>query len=265
MVEEAAGTSLYKTKRDATKNLIEKKEGKVRETSALLDEEVLPKLDKLRKERSAYQEYQKTCRDIEFLTHIHISARYLKLCDALQNVAATEQKIENRIAVCRDTHTRNLEDIERADIKVKEIQQRIDAEMGGSLKTLEAQLAAKRAAEATASGSLKAAQGTIQQDEKKIQMVAKNISEDEQALLKKQEAMSKVQGEFQSLKDADANDEKAYENAKRKFEAVSQGLSTDEDGQACTLQEQLISKSSNITYWFINFNINIFLQLPSNS
>lgn len=263
MVEEAAGTSLYKTKRDATKNLIEKKEGKVRETSALLDEEVLPKLDKLRKERSAYQEYQKTCRDIEFLTHIHISARYLKLCDALQNVAATEQKIENRIAVCRDTHTRNLEDIERADIKVKEIQQRIDAEMGGTLKTLEAQLAAKRAAEATASGSLKAAQGTIQQDEKKIQMVAKNISEDEQALLKKQEAMSKVQGEFQSLKDADANDEKAYENAKRKFEAVSQGLSTDEDGQACTLQEQLISKSSNITYWFIN--INILLQLPSNS
>lgn len=242
MVEEAAGTSLYKSKRDASKNLIEKKEGKLRETSALLDEEVLPKLDKLRKERSAYQEYQKTCRDIEFLTHIHISARYLKLCDALQNVAAAEQKIENRIAICRETHGRNLEDIERADINVKEIQQRIDAEMGGNLKTLESQLAAKRAAEATASGSLKAAQGTIQQDEKKIQMVAKNISEDEQALLKKQEAMSKVKGEFQSLKDADVNDEKAYENAKRKFEAVSQGLSTDEDGQASTLQEQLIGR-----------------------
>ncbi|KAH8418626.1 hypothetical protein KR222_007624 [Zaprionus bogoriensis] len=247
MVEEAAGTSLYKTKREATKSLIEKKEGKVRETSTLLEEEVLPKLDKLRKERSAYQEYQKTCRDIEFLTHIHISAKYLKLCEALKNVSVSETKIENDIANCRDTHAKNLENAERIDIKVKEIQEQIDAEMGGNLKELEAQLTAKRAAEATASGSLKAARGTIEQDEKKIKMFSKNIAEDERALLKKQEAMSKVEDEFQSLKDADANDEKAYEDAKRKFEAVSQGLSTNEDGQACTLQEQLITAKQQLS------------------
>ncbi|EDW61270.1 structural maintenance of chromosomes protein 2 [Drosophila virilis] len=247
MVEEAAGTSLYKTKRDATKTLIEKKEGKVRETSALLEEEVLPKLDKLRKERTAYQEYQKTCRDIEFLTHIHISARYLKLRDALQSVEASEQKIESRIANCRETHANNLEEVERIEVTVKEIQHKIDAEMGGSLKSLEAELAAKRAAEATASGSLKAAQGTIEQDEKKIRMASKNILDDERALLKKQEAMSKVQGAFQSLKDADATDAKAYEDAQRKFEAVSQGLSTNEDGQACTLQEQLIAAKQQLS------------------
>ncbi|KAH8296937.1 hypothetical protein KR044_001157 [Drosophila immigrans] len=247
MVEEAAGTSVYKTKRDATKTLIEKKEGKVRETSALLEEEVLPKLDKLRKERTAYQEYQKTCRDIEFLTYIHISARYLKLCDALQSVEASEQKIENRIATCRETRERNLEEIESTDVKVKDIQQKIDEEMGGALKTLEEKLSAKRAIEAKASGSLKAAKGTIEQDEKKIRMAKKNITEDEATLLKKQQAMSKVKDEFQGLKDADANDAKAYEDAKRKLEAVSQGLSTNEDGQACTLQEQLITAKQHLS------------------
>ncbi|XP_062137204.1 structural maintenance of chromosomes protein 2 isoform X2 [Drosophila sulfurigaster albostrigata] len=241
MVEEAAGTSVYKTKRDATKTLIEKKEGKVRETSALLEEEVLPKLDKLRKERTAYQEYQKICRDIEFLTYIFISARYLKLCDALQSVEASEEKIENRIATCRETHARNLEEIESTDVKVKDIQHKIDEEMGGALKSLEEQLSAKRAIEAKASGSLKAAKGTIEQDQKKIRMANKNISEDEAALLKKQQAMAMVKDEFQGLKDADANDAKAYEDAKRKLEAVSQGLSTNEDGEACTLQEQLIA------------------------
>lgn len=247
MVEEAAGTSLYKTKRDATKTLIEKKEGKVRETSALLEEEVLPKLDKLRKERAAYQEYQKTCRDIEFLTHIHISARYLKLCDALQLVEANEQKIENRITTCREKHSKNQEEVGSIEIKVKDIQQKIDAEKNGSLKALEEQLSAKRAVEATASGSLKAAKGTAEQDEKKIRMAKKNISEDESTLLKKQQAMSKVQGEFQSLKDADATDAKAYEDAQRKFEAVSQGLSTNEDGQATTLQEQLIAAKQQLS------------------
>ncbi|KAM8711621.1 hypothetical protein ACLKA7_012176 [Drosophila subpalustris] len=247
MVEEAAGTSLYKTKRDATKTLIEKKEGKVRETSALLEEEVLPKLDKLRKERTAYQEYQKTCRDIEFLTRIHISSNYLKLCDFLQSVEASEQKIESRIAACQEKHATNLEEIESIEVKVKDIQHKIDAEMGGTLKALEEQLSAKRAVEATASGSLKAAKGTIEQDEKKIRMASKNISEDESALLKKQQAMSNVQGEFQSLKDADATDAKAYEDAQRKFEAVSQGLSTNEDGQASTLQEQLIAAKQQLS------------------
>jgi len=138
-----------------------------------------------------------------------------------------------------------LEEVESIEIKVKDIQHKIDAEMGGSLKALEEQLSAKRAIEATASGRLKAAKGTIEQDEKKIRMARKNISEDESALLKKQQAMSNVQGEFQSLKDADATDSKAYEDAQRKYEAVSQGLSTDEDGHATTLQEQLIGRSLN--------------------
>ncbi|KAH8356291.1 hypothetical protein KR200_000220 [Drosophila serrata] len=240
MVEEAAGTSQYKSKRDATKTLIEKKETKVRETKVLLDEEVLPKLVKLRQERSAYQEYQKICRDIDFLVRIHISAKYRKQSETLKSVEANEQKIEDRIKKDQATHAKNIEDIEEIDNTVQIMQKQIDDEMGGSLNELEAQLKAKRAIEATASGSLKAAQGTIQQDEKKIKMAAKNIEDDTRALAKKKEDMAKVQGEFESLKEADATDSKAYEDAQRKLEAVSQGLSTNEDGQATTLQDQLI-------------------------
>ncbi|EDW85861.1 uncharacterized protein Dwil_GK23290 [Drosophila willistoni] len=240
MVEEAAGTSIYKTKRDATKNLIEKKEGKVRETTALLDEEILPKLVKLRQERTAYQEYQKTCRDIEFLIRIHISAKYLKQLDALQSVEASAQKIETKISNCQSTLSKNLEEIGTIDASVQEMQQQIDDQMGGSIKGLEAELTAKRALEATASGSLKAAQGTIQQEEKKIHLASKSIADDERALQKKEATMAQVNEEFQGLKDADAKDSKAYEDAKAKLEAVSQGLSTNEDGQASTLQEQLM-------------------------
>jgi len=243
MVEEAAGTSQYKTKRDATKTLIEKKETKVRETKVLLDEEVLPKLVKLRQERSAYQEYQKICRDIDFLIRIHISAKYLKQCETLKTVEANEHKIEDRIANCKATHAKNLAEVESIENSVKEMQQQIDAEMGGSIKNLETQLSAKRALEATATGSLKAAQGTIQQDEKKIRMASKNIEDDERALAKKEADMAKVQGEFESLKEADARDSKAYEDAQKKLEAVSQGLSTNENGEASTLQEQLIGMS----------------------
>ncbi|XP_033247890.1 structural maintenance of chromosomes protein 2-like [Drosophila miranda] len=240
MVEEAAGTSQYKTKRDATKNLIEKKESKVRETKALLEEEVYPKLVKLQEDRAAHEEYNKLKREIDYLTRIFISANYLKLCEKLKLLETSEQKIDDRIASCLSTRDKNLEEMEAIEIALKEMQEKIDAEMGGSIKELEAQLSAKRAQEAKASGSLKAAQGTVEQDQRMISTAAKNIADDERALTKKEAAMSKVQGEFEALKEADAIDTKAYEAARRKLEAVSQGLSTNEDGQASTLQEQLI-------------------------
>ncbi|BFG03811.1 structural maintenance of chromosomes protein 2 [Drosophila madeirensis] len=240
MVEEAAGTSLYKSKRDATKNLIEKKETKVRETKALLEEEVYPKLVKLQEERAAHDEYQKLTRELDYQTRIFISAQYLKQCETLKTLEASEHKIDARIAACLSTRDQNLQEMENIESSVKEMQEKIEAEMGGSIKELEAQLSAKRAQEATASGSLKAAQGTIEQDQRKIKTAAKNIADDERALKQKEAAMSQVQGEFEALKEADSTDAKAYEAAQRKLEAVSQGLSTNEDGQASTLQEQLI-------------------------
>lgn len=131
----------------------------MRETKVLLDEEVLPKLVKLRQERSAYQEYQKICRDIDFLIRIHISAKYLKQCETLKTVEANEHKIEDRIANCKATHAKNLAEVESIENSVKEMQQQIDAEMGGSIKNLETQLSAKRALEATATGSLEGGPG----------------------------------------------------------------------------------------------------------
>ncbi|KAH8372776.1 hypothetical protein KR009_004687 [Drosophila setifemur] len=247
MVEEAAGTSQYKSKREATKTLIEKKETKVRETKALLDEEVLPKLVKLRQERTAYQEYQKISRDIDFLVRIHISAKYLKQCDTFLFVETNEQKVEARIVNCKIMHAKNLKEIEHIESTVKKMQEQIDAEMGGSLSDLETQLYAKREMEAVASGSLKAAQGTIQQDEKKIRMASNNLEDDMRALLKKESDMSKIHGEFERLKVADTIDSKGYEDAQHKLEAVSQGLSTNEDGQATTLQDQLIMAKEQLS------------------
>lgn len=46
---------------------------------------------------------------------------------------------------------------------------------------------------------------------------------------------------FESLKADNDHDAKAYADAQKKFEAVTQGLSTNEDGEASSLQDQLMS------------------------
>lgn len=242
MIEEAAGTSMYETKREATTKLIEKKDAKVRETNTLLHEEVEPKLEKLRRERAAHLEFQKICRDIEYLTRIHISFRWLKQSEALKTIEGSIEKLTKRIEDAKQNIIDNDAEGEKITEETKVLQQQIDIECGGALKTIETELDKNLKEEGKLSGKLKSGQGDIDHEQKVLKALIKTIAEDEQNFKTKEAEMAKRQDAFQELKTAEQRDALAYEEAQKKFEAVTQGLSTNEDGQASSLQDQLMSK-----------------------
>lgn len=241
MIEEAAGTSLYESKRELSTKLIEKKDAKVREMKTLLIEEIQPKLEKLKDERQQYNEYQNVCRDIEFLEGIYISYRYLRKKEAVQKIENSIESIASRIEVWKDKIKENELECEKIDEAAKELQANMDKEAGGQLKELEQQLDKCVQTEAKHTANLKALQSNITSEEKKLKSLEKSKLDDENALNQKETQMAKVANLFQSLREADEKDGKAYEEAQRRFQAVSQGLSTNEDGQASSLQDQLIT------------------------
>ena len=70
MVEEAAGTRMFEERKDKAKKTMGKKEKRVNEITALLAEEITPKLDTLRTERRAYVQYQKAGAELERLARV---------------------------------------------------------------------------------------------------------------------------------------------------------------------------------------------------
>lgn len=54
--------------------------------------------------------------------------------------------------------------------------------------------------------------------------------------------MEKVQGLFQQLKDTDEADNQAFALSQKKYEAISVGMEVNDDGEAQTLQDQLMGK-----------------------
>ena len=104
LVEEAAGTRLYETKKEAAQKTIQKKETKLTEIDKvlsrahpslyrsssfiswrltcpipslqLLREEINPLIQKLRQERASYFEYQKLLRELEHLTRLNVAIQY---------------------------------------------------------------------------------------------------------------------------------------------------------------------------------------------
>lgn len=71
-------------------------------------------------------------------------------------------------------------------------------------------------------------------------LICKIWVQDEQVLAQKEADRSKTGGKFSSLKEAEAADAEAFAAAQRKYQAVSAGLLSNDDGDDATLQEQLM-------------------------
>ncbi|KAJ8926989.1 hypothetical protein NQ314_020550, partial [Rhamnusium bicolor] len=81
----------------------------------------------------------------------------------------------------------------------------------------------------------------ITTEEKKKNQLEKNLKDDNNVLHAKEQELSRVQSLFDTLKENDEKDNEAFALSQRKFEAISAGMEVNEDGEAETLQEQLIN------------------------
>jgi structural maintenance of chromosome 2 len=127
IIEEACGTSMYETKKKKSMILIQKKDDRLNELNLLINEEIQPKLEKLRKDQKQYQEYQKVCRDIEYLTRIHISYKYLKCIENTEKSDKAINELTANIEKSKETIQKNLDDIKDIEEHIKVIQENLES------------------------------------------------------------------------------------------------------------------------------------------
>ena len=92
MVEEAAGTRMFEDRKDKARKTMGKKEKRVQELTALLEEEITPKLDTLRAEKSSFLEWQKACTELERVGRV---LRAWEWTDGRKRVEAKEREVAN--------------------------------------------------------------------------------------------------------------------------------------------------------------------------
>lgn len=127
MIEEACGTSMYENKKEKSMTIIQKKDDRLEELNNLIKDEIQPKLEKLRRDQQQYQEYQKVCRDIEYLTRIHISYTYLQRLKNVENSETTIKKLNVDIEKNKETIQKNLDEIKEIEDSISEIQEKLDS------------------------------------------------------------------------------------------------------------------------------------------
>lgn len=98
MVEEAAGTRMYETKRQAAIKTIDKKQAKVDELNSVLSEEITPTLERLRGEKQSYLKWSKNSADIERIERFVIANEFMKAQQALDNNVEGSAEMEQQVA-----------------------------------------------------------------------------------------------------------------------------------------------------------------------
>jgi len=127
MIEEAAGTSMYESKREKSMMLIDRKDSKLGELNDLIRDDIHPKLEKLRADQQKYQEYLRVCRDIDYLTRIHISFKYLQCTKAVESTEKTIGKLTDDIEKNHETIMKHVEEVQRIEVEVRNIQENLDS------------------------------------------------------------------------------------------------------------------------------------------
>lgn len=136
MLEEAAGTRMYEMKKESALKTLEKKQNKVDEINKLLDDEILPALEKLRKERCQYMKWANGNSELDRLKRFCIAYEFLQ-AERVQDGALNDVKQIRAKIVELDGSTEKLKAaVQEMDTNISTLAAEKEAKQGGEMKAL---------------------------------------------------------------------------------------------------------------------------------
>lgn len=136
MLEEAAGTRMYETKKEVALRTLERKQSKVDEMNKLLDQEILPALEKLRKERMQYMQWANGNAELDRLRRFCISYEYVQ-AEMIRDSAVSEVgQVRAKISELDETKVRMQMELQEADQKISDLMAQKEDSMDGEVKNL---------------------------------------------------------------------------------------------------------------------------------
>jgi structural maintenance of chromosome 2 len=245
MVEEAAGTRMYETKRVGALKTIEKKQLKLDELNAVLAEEITPTLERLRGEKQSYLKWSKNNADMERIERFVIANEFMQAQKALDNNTEGSAEMEEQVAILDDKTSQIRELIVAKEREIEERSSSLKGEFENShneAKVLEEQRS-KDLVKITS--SWKNAKTNVTKAESDLDAARSLVTETKQAVVAKE---SDIATESQSIEHKILAAKEAEERLARltlDYQNMSAGISSTEGDEGRTLPEQISKAHSD--------------------
>ncbi|KAL5745997.1 hypothetical protein ACOSP7_027143 [Xanthoceras sorbifolium] len=237
MLEEAAGTRMYETKKEAALKTLEKKQSKVDEINKLLDQEILPALEKLRKERTQYMQWANGNAELDRLRRFCIAYEYVQ-AEKIRDSAVDEvEQIKAKIAEIDENTERTRLEIQEMEKQVSNLTAEKEASMGGEVKTLSDKVDKLSQGLVLEVSVLNNKDDNLRSEKENAEKVIRNIEDLKQSIEEKTSAVRKSEEGAADLKKKVEELSKSLEEYEKDYQGVLAGKSSGNE-EKC-LEDQL--------------------------
>ncbi|XP_027910377.1 structural maintenance of chromosomes protein 2-1-like [Vigna unguiculata] len=237
MLEEAAGTRMYETKKEAALKTLEKKQSKVDEINNLLDQEILPALEKLRKEKTQYMQWANGNADLDRLRRFCIAYDYVQAERIKDNAALEVEEVKGKMAEIDAGVKTNQVEMKEMEAKIAQLSAEKEASMGGEMKSLSEKVDALSQNLVRETSVLNNKEDSLRSEEANRANIVKNIEELKQSVDDKASAVKKAEEGASGLKNTVDELTKSLEEHEKEYQGVLAGKSSGNE-EKC-LEDQL--------------------------
>jgi len=248
MVEEAAGTRMYEVKKTTAHKTMIKKDKKLEEITQLLTEEISPKLEKLKKDRTKYIQYNQNMEQIEAMERFCIAFEYFTAENQLNNFEKDQQNLDKKL----EDITIKMKDCQQKEVavhkKIEKIKKQRQSQMRDELTEIEQKVAQLNKQLTQKKSELEHKTEEYEREKGELQNLEQLIHEEEHNRdeFKRKCETAKTTAEELKKKIEDFNNK--IENMKRQKEAVSAGIAVNvSDSNGRTITEQVMECRQRIT------------------
>ncbi|KKA29617.1 hypothetical protein TD95_000684 [Thielaviopsis punctulata] len=240
MIEEAAGTRMFEDRRDKALKTMAKKDLKLQEITALLHEEIEPKLEKLRTEKRAFLDFQQTQNDLERLTRLVVAHDYVRLQEKLQQSGADLEGKKQRLKDLEDSAARLKSEVAHLEDDIQRIRNQRDKELkkGGKGGILEERVKKYSKDLVRLSTVIDLKRSSQAEELEKKATMERAVAELEAGLQEKMQFFEKVKARYDAAKEELSKQTKEVETKEELLQTLQTGVAS-KDGQESGYQGQL--------------------------
>lgn len=139
MLEEAAGTRMYEVKKEGALKTLEKKQGKLDEIDTVLQNEVRPALENLRKERALYNVWQAGQSEVQRLKRLCVAHSFTMAERTMTGALDEVEELKQRLAELSASAEALQAEIAQKAKDIAKLTEEKEKEMGQEVKKLQEQ------------------------------------------------------------------------------------------------------------------------------
>ena len=239
MLEEAAGTRMYESKKEAALKTLDKKQTKVDEIDKLLEEDILPTIEKLRKERGEYMKWAAGNDALERLRRFCVAYEFLELRKELLGKAQAAQTLRDAFdALDARAADRAVEEsalrTEQAELEKEQAQ----SDSNGDTARLAEEVSASTKSLVKERAALEHAAGAVDAERAAATRLREQQSQNEAEAAKEEARLKALEASHAAVTDAEVEARTAFEKAEVTLRGVQSGTGAGGDGNK-SLQTQL--------------------------